>query len=103
VGSEGTLALLRVVFSLADMKRRDLCRILHHVNECAVKGINYDGERYVQSLSSQGRPSSISRGSHEERITANWLESGFGYRETTVMVNTTLVDKGRSLVSRYDV
>ena len=51
----------------------------------------------------QGGTASIKRGYEEERIVADWLESGLGYRATTLLVSTYLSGIREDIVSRWAV
>ena len=61
------------------------------INKASERGIPYEGFTYQEGV---GHSSLIKRGSKEEHIIADWMESGLGVPQTTVMVNEHRTDYG---------
>ena len=64
---------------------------------CKYKKIGriYDGRIYWDK---EGAPCLTKTGSSDKLITYNWMEQGFGFRNTTLMVNENRIDEGRGHV-----
>ena len=77
---------------------RTIKRTLEDIVRCMANGFNYDG----LSELAHGRKTSISPGSKEEILIANWMESHCGFRMTTILVNEHRREAGKERVS-HDV
>ena len=97
-GPDGTIAIVRKDLHLHWDRNRLVRKVFKDVNNCVNKHTTYDGERIC--CADMGQPIVIKPKSVEESLIADYLEGGFGYRFTTLMVNTQRVDEGKRIVGR---
>ena len=100
-GVGGSISVIQSVFNLCNTRKRFIRNTMNVINKCAENNITYDGKRIFHKQA--GAPIILKSGSVEESMIADYLEGGFGYRFTTLMVNTQRVDEGLRVVGRSAV
>ena len=98
-GTNGTVSLIRMNLHLRISQTRMIKRTLDDIVRSMAIGFEYNGSNEVKN----GRKTSISPGSQEESLIANWMESHCGFRMTTILVNEHRREAGKERVSRFAV
>ena len=72
-------------------------RVLDAATDCAVTNKDYDSKNRRQN---KGRPELISPVPVEEDLLALWVDTGLGFRNTTIMINQHFGEEELGFVGR---